>query len=227
MQLAEQVVHLPSARTILRRTGGTLLETTVIPLGLFYLLLATAGTRWGIAAGLTWSYIAVLRRVVTRSAVPGMLVLATLLITTRAVVALATGSAFIYLLQPTLGTFMIAGLFLLSAPLGRPIIAKLAEDFCPLPEALRTHPLVERFFLRLSVLWGVVHLINATATLWLLLHERIGTFLVVKTVASMSLTLVAAAGSYVWFRVTTRRGGLVLRWSLTADSAGQASPSGA
>ncbi|HET7408256.1 MAG TPA: VC0807 family protein [Mycobacteriales bacterium] len=214
MHLAEQVVHLPSARVIARRTTATLIESTIIPLALFYAVLATAGTRCGIIAGLSWSYAAVLRRIVSGRSVPGMLILATMLVTARAAIAFATGSAFVYFLQPTLGTFVIAGLFLLSVPMGRPIVAKLADDFCPLPESMRTHPHVERFFLRLSVLWGFVHLINATVTLWLLFHERIGTFLVVKSIGSMALTCLAALGSFVWFRVSMRRGGLVLRWSL-------------
>ena len=213
MHGAEQVIHLPSFRAIARRTTGTLLETTLVPLALFYAMLAAGGTRAGVAAGLAWSYAAVLRRVVGHGAIPGMLILGTLLITTRAVVAFSTGSAFIYLLQPTLGTFVIAALFLLSAPLRRPIIAKLANDFCVLPEAMLTNPVVERMFLRLSVMWGVVHLVNGSATLWLLLHERIGTFLVLKTTGSLALTAVAAGASYVWFRISMRRGGLVLRWS--------------
>ena len=48
-----------------------------------------------------------------------MLLIGALLMTARTVIALMTGSVFLYFLQPTLGTFMVAGLFLVSAPLGR------------------------------------------------------------------------------------------------------------
>jgi uncharacterized membrane protein len=118
---------------------------------------------------------------------------------------LATGSAFLYFLQPTLGTGLVAGVFIGSTLLGRPLAMRLAADFMPLPEALLAHDGVRRFFLRISLLWAGVFLANAGISLWLLVSQSLATFLWTRTVASLVLTAVAVAISTLAFRrcVTT------------------------
>ena len=63
-------VHLPSFRDLLRDGGKHLLESTIIPLVLFYLLLTLVGLDGGLIAALTWSMIALGRRVVMRKPIP-------------------------------------------------------------------------------------------------------------------------------------------------------------
>ncbi|MFL6139831.1 MAG: VC0807 family protein [Frankiaceae bacterium] len=206
------VIDLPSIPALLGRAARVFGESTVVPLGLFWLLLRYTSVTWAVIAALAWSYTGVIRRMVSGERVPGMLMLGSMLVTARAVVTLLTHSTFVYFLQPTLGTFLVAALFLVSVPLGRPLTEKLAHDFCPLPDRLLENVRFKRFLLRISLLWGLVFITNGTATLWLLLTRSVGDFLVVKSIASAGLTGSAILASIVWFRWSLRHEGVVLRW---------------
>jgi intracellular septation protein A len=188
-----------------RHATPHVLEATLIPLALFYGGLQFMGLWGALLAALIWSYTSLLRRLITRRRVSGMLVLGIIGLTARTALALATGSAFLYFLQPTLGTGLVAGFFIGSTLLGRPLAMRLAADFMPLPEALLARDGVRRFFLRISLLWAGVFLANAGISLWLLVSQSLATFLWTRTVASLVLTAVAVAISTLAFRrcVTT------------------------
>ena len=183
----------------------------LIPLAGFYLLFSAWGLTWALAATMVWTYGSIVRRIVAGQRVPAILVMGTALFTVRCLIALISHSVFLYFLQPTLGTFLVAALFLISVPLGKPLTEKLAHDFCPLPDGLVTRPAVRRFFLRLSLMWALVYLVNASATLALLLTQSTGRFLVMRSFSPL-LTGSAIALSYVWFRCSMRNQNLVLRW---------------
>jgi intracellular septation protein A len=191
---------VPRLAALARHATPHLLEATLIPLGLFYAGLQLLGLWGALLAALVWSYSALLRRLVTRRRVPGMLMLGIVGLTARTALALATGSAFLYFLQPTLGTVLVATVFLGSALLGRPLALRLAADLMPLPEALLAHQRVRRFFQRVSVLWAAVFLANAGISLWLLVSQSLATFLWTRTVTSLTLTGAAVAVSTLWFR---------------------------
>ena len=212
---ARHTIHLPAPRVVARTAATHLFEATIAPLALFYLVLGALGLHWALLAALGWSYASVARRLVLRQRVPGVLLLATGLFTVRTVIAMATGSAFVYFLQPTLGTFLVAGGFLLSVRLRRPLAERLAHDFCPLPASLLAHRRMRRFFLEISLLWALVYLANGAATLALLLTSSVGTFLVMKTLTSTLMTVAAIGASFAWFRRSLRDEGLVLRWART------------
>jgi hypothetical protein len=110
--------ELPRLRSLARHAIPHLIEATLIPLALFYGFLWIVGVWGALFAALGWSYAAILRRVVLRQSIPGLLVLGALGLTARTAVAFASGSVFIYFLQPTLTTVVIAGAFLLSVPAG-------------------------------------------------------------------------------------------------------------
>jgi len=190
-----------------------LLESTIAPLVLFYGLLSLTGLRIGLLAALGWCYAAMLVRMRHGKRIPGVLLLGAALLTVRTGLALATGSVFVYFLQPTLATFVLAGLFLVSIRSSQPLVERLAHDFCPLPESLMSTGKLRQFFLQLSLLWALVYAVNGAATLILLLTSSLGTFLVVRTIGSTALTVSAIACSYLWFRSSLRREGVVLRWA--------------
>src|SRR5207249_8694303 len=75
--------------------------------------------------------------------------------------------------------------------------ARLAADFCPLDAELQARPAVRRLCNRLSVLWGALNVLSGLTTIWLLTSQPVGTFLWTKTVASMTLTGVAASISII------------------------------
>src|SRR5918996_5931692 len=180
--------EIPRLRTLARHAVPHVVEGTIIPLGLFLLMLRFVGVWGAVLIGLGWTYTAVARRLLTRRPVPGILVLGAITLTARTVVAMVSGSVVVYFLQPTLGTALVAGAFLLSVPLGRPLAQRLARDFCPIPEDVLANTHVQQFFLRITLLWAVTQLANAAVTIWLLLSQSVATFLLAKTLVSWGLT---------------------------------------
>jgi uncharacterized membrane protein len=190
---------LPPLATLARHATPPLLETTLIPLGLFYGGLQLFGLWAALLAALVWSYTSLLRRLLPRRRVPGMLLLAIVGLTARTALALATGSAFLYFLQPTMGNGLVAAVFAGSVLLGRPLAQRLAADLLPLPQALLARRGVRRFFQQISLLWAAVFLANTGISLWLLLSQSLATFLWSRTLASLTLTGLAIIASTWWF----------------------------
>lgn len=202
--------EIPRLRRLARHAGPHLVESTLVPLVLFYASLWVIGVWAALAAALGWSYACIGRRLLAGRRVPGMLALGSAALTARTVISVASGSVFVYFLQPTLGTVVVAGTFLASVPAGRPLAAKLAADFCPLPEAFSAHPQVRQYFQRVSLLWAFVYFANAGATLWLLLSQSIAVFVVARTLLSGTVTVTTILVSATWFRRSMRRHGLLV-----------------
>lgn len=75
------------------------------PLGLFYLMLTLTNLTGGLLAALAWALTALVRRMVTRTPIPAVLWLTTGLLVVRTAIGYATGSVFLYFLQPTSQNF--------------------------------------------------------------------------------------------------------------------------
>jgi len=119
---------------------------------------------------------------------PAILILATVGITLRAIVYLCNHNAFVYFLQPILGTSVTAAILLLSIPLGRPLIARFAADFCPLHPDVKERPEVTRLFRRLTFLWAGVNATVAGVSLILLLTVPVSVFVGMKMLIAWSVT---------------------------------------
>jgi uncharacterized membrane protein len=202
-----------------RHALPSLLEGSIGPAALFYVTLLLIGFRGALIVALVWSYAAAGRRLVRRQRVPALLVLGLGLLTARSVIAFLTNSAFLYFVQPTAGTLMVAILFLVTALANRPFIERLAHDFCPLDEELMARPHVRRFFVRLSFLWSVVLLVNAGFVLWLLVASSLHAFVIERTLVTWTLTGCGIALSTLWFMRTMRRSGISVRFGGTPDVA--------
>jgi len=210
--------EIPRLRTLARHAAPHVLEGTIAPLALFLLTLHFVGVWGAVLIGLGWTYAAIARRMLTGRRVPGILVLGAVTLTARTVIAMASGSVVVYFLQPTLGTALVAGAFLLSVPLGRPLAERLARDFCPIPSKVLANTHVRRFFLRVTLLWAGTQLANAAVTFWLLFSQSLATFLVAKTLVSWGLTGGAIVVSTIWFRRSMTRHGILARRAAPAPS---------
>src|SRR3954447_1840198 len=197
-------LDLPPLRTMAWRALPRLIEGAVIPTLLFVGLLQLGGRWAAIAGALGWSILVVGTRLALRRPVPTIVLLGVSALALRTALAFAAHSSFVYFLQPTVGTATIGICLSPPAMAGRPLVLRLARDFCPLPDDVMAHGHLRRFFLGISVLWGVVELLNASLTLWLLLSQSLGTFVVVRTTMAHTLTIGAIAISVVWFRRVTR-----------------------
>jgi Protein of unknown function (DUF3159) len=206
-------LHLPSPRAFVRHALPGLIESTIGPAVLFYIVLVTAGFRGAIIAALSWSYLAFARRIWRRERVSGLLLLGVTLISLRTVVSFVTGSSFIYFAQPTLGTALVAVLFLLSVFARRPLAERLAHDFCPLDPEVMSHPFLRRFFLRISLMWCAVLAVNAGFVMWLLVESSLRAFVIERIVVSTTLTVGGIVLSTLWFLRVVRGAGMAVRWS--------------
>src|SRR5947209_4182996 len=65
LPLAANTIHLPAPRAFVRHALPGLLESTVGPVALFYVMLSVLGMRGALFATLGFSYLALGRRVVT------------------------------------------------------------------------------------------------------------------------------------------------------------------
>jgi intracellular septation protein A len=204
-------IHLPSFGSLLRHAGVPLLESTLIPLALFWVLFTQAGFDAGLFGALGWSALAIGRRLVLRRRLPAVLLISTVLLIARTVVGLWTGSAFFYFLQPTVQNFVFALALLVTLGFERPLLAKLADDFCPFPEALTGHPRIKRFFKRVSLLWAFVFLVNGATTLAVLTTQTVGNYLMVSTAGSYSMVALGIGLSLWWFRRSLAGEGIRLR----------------
>ncbi len=195
---------LPRLRDMARHAVPHAVEASLIPLVLFYGTLRVMGVWSALLASLAWCYVGLVRRLVRRQPVPGLLVIAALGLTARTVVAFASGSVFVYFLQPTLTTVLVAGAFLLSVPAGCPLAKRLATDMFPLPEALLARPAIERIFARITLLWGVINLVNAAVTLVLLLVMPVETYVLSKAAISAVVMVGGVLVSTWWFKRALR-----------------------
>ena len=147
------------------RSLPSLLEATVVPaLDLLRVLAARRSrSRDGLGAGRG--------RTAPSSVVSSAVIasrrfcmLAVLGLTVRTIVGFTSGT-FMYFLQPVVGTLVLAAVFLGSVFVGRPIIGRLASDFCPLSPEIANRPAVLRLFSGLTLLWAGVHFFSAATTL--------------------------------------------------------------
>lgn len=200
--------ELPALGTIARRAVPNLLEATIVPAGLFYVVLIHLGARAAMVATLAWSVGALARRLVGQQRVPSILVLSLLGLLARTTVGLASGSATLYFVQPVVTATVMGIVFLGSMALGRPLVAGLASDFCPLSPELAERPAVMRLFRRLTVLWAGVHLATAAITLGLLVSLPLATFVAIKTAACLAITAAGVWATLCWSLRTVRDEGL-------------------
>ncbi|MER5424752.1 VC0807 family protein [Streptosporangium roseum] len=198
-------VVLPRLTALVRQAVPKILEGVVAPLAVFYAALAVLGLTGALIAAVSWVYAGVGWRLVRRVPVPGTMILAAIAITVRALLGLWSGSAVLYFLQPELGTICISMVFLASVRLNRPLVQKLTLDYIHLPTAVLKHERVRRFFARITLLWAFVLLANSAVSIWLLLHQSIGTYLLVRTSVVALISGLAVAVSVYAFRRVLRR----------------------
>jgi hypothetical protein len=205
-------VRLPSLFGTARHASKSVIEGVVVPLALFYGCLTLFGFRAAIVAALAWSLAAFGARLVWGQRPSAILVLGTVFLIFRTAVSFASGSAFLYFVQPSAASILTAFIFVGSAIVKRPIIERMARELCPLQPELFQRPAVQRFFVQISLLWAAVLLSQAAITIWLLLSTSLRDFLLERAIASYSLTAVAIAISTLWFHHSMRRDGVRVSW---------------
>jgi hypothetical protein len=198
----------PILRAVARRTFPRMLEASIVPALLLYLIVLLFTFELATLAIVAWTFGAVARRRYHQQPVPGLLVLAAVGVTVRTALALWSGSTVVYFLQPIGATTAVALLFLASVAFGRPLVGRLAADFFPFAPEIADLPAVVRLFRGLTVLWSVVQLVKAAATLAMLGTMPVTTYIACRTIATLALTAIGIYLTITWSLRTARREGL-------------------
>ena len=199
----------PGLLTIVKRVALSLLIACLVPAALFCSVTVVAGVWPAILAALAWSYGAIAWRAATGRRTSGLLILTAIVMTGRTVVALLADSTFLYFLQPIISDGVVATAFLLSLATARPLVARLAGDFYPMDHELHLRPGIKRLFWRLTLLWALLCLGKAAATLWMLLALDVETFVLVRDASLQTINVVAVAGTIALAVRVARKEGLL------------------
>ena len=199
----------PSLRAVVRRVGLSLLVACLVPATLFYTCLRLEGVWTAILVALGWSYGAIAWRALTGRRTSGLLILTALLMTGRTGVAVLTDSTYLYFLQPIISDGLVGIAFIVTLATARPMVARLAGDFYPMDDDLHLRPRIRRLFWCLTLMWALLCLGKATATLWLLQSQSLDTFVLVKSVSALLVNGLAVAATIGAATLVARREGLL------------------
>jgi hypothetical protein len=186
-------IQRPHLRAIVRRLTLNLLFASVIPGVLFYLCFVAVNVWLALAVALGWCYGAMLWRLCTKRPSSGLLWLTVIGLTARTLLAVGTGSTFLYFLQPALGDALTALVFLISLATATPIVARVASDFYPMTSEVSQRPRIQRLFWNLTLLWAGICLVRAGVTVWLLQALSLSTFVTVRTMLNPVIGVTGAA----------------------------------
>ena len=194
----------PRVSDVVSRTAASIGVACLIPAAVFSFIMMAFSVTPALLAALAWGVGVVCWRASTQRRPSGLLLLTLAILTVRTVVALATGSTFVYFLQPILANAAVAAVFLGSLLTTRPAVEWLAADFFPMDDGIAARPAVRRLFWRLTLMWGLLIAVKGVVSLWLLQSQSLVHFVVIKTVAISALTAVGAAAT-IWAAVLVAR----------------------
>jgi hypothetical protein len=206
-EVTDPAPERPHLRAIIRHLSLSILMANVVPSVLFYLCMVVGNVWMALIAALCWCYGAMAWRLSTKRRTSGLLIITMVGLTAKTLLAFASGSTYVYFLQPAITDAFIAAMFLSSLTTARPVVARLAGDFYPMNADIAERPRIQRLFWNLTLFWAIIAFAKAVVTLWLLEEFPLVTFVAVKgifilaTIAAGTAVTLATA-----FRVARAEG---------------------
>jgi hypothetical protein len=219
-----QVIDMPGLRPIAKHLLTALLIVSLLPMAVFYTTMSMFGLRAAALVTVTVYYGGLLVKVVRHKPILAAALLTAGLLSIRTAVMFLNGSAFVYFVQPVAGTLGLATAIAATALAGRPILDRLAHEFCPFPDELSARLRKSQFFTRLSIVWATTYVINAVGTVWLLSTMSVSGFVVFKSLLGPTLTTGAVVASLLYFRIAMRNQNVCIRWDRGASALGRLTP---
>jgi hypothetical protein len=208
-----ECLELPRPVQLARTTGWNLAESFGLPLGSYVL----AAWLWGRDAGVLAMLAAIwvtagIRKLVTGS-IPGLLTISVIVLTVQAVVAMATGNLWIFLVHFPLANLGLCIVFARTARGHSPLAARLAAEViglrCPETHQPRLHP----FFQHVTALWAGIFLLLAVSLGALLATVPVKTYVLVWAITTVALIVAGVGVSVLWLRSVLRRLGIGFRFA--------------
>jgi hypothetical protein len=206
-------LELPRPLQLLRVVAWSLSESLGLPVAAFALAAWLGGRNAGLLAGLGAIWITIGVRKLATGSVPGLLAISAIAGSIQTAVVLATGNLWIFLVHFPLANLCLCILFARTARGPKPLCAQLAAEMIALRQPACHHPGLDRFFQGATWLWAGVFLLLAACLAALLATEPTATFLLLCTVATITLIAGGIGASVLWFRSVLRRHGLRLRFA--------------
>jgi hypothetical protein len=185
------------------------LMANIIPGALFYLCMRAGNVWTALIVALVWCYGTMAWRLSTKRRTSALLCVTVIGLTAKTVLALASGSTFVYFLQPAVNDGLVAMFFLLSLITARPIVARLAHDFFPMSDEVAKRPRLQQLFWRLTMLWAFICLMKSVVTLWMLESMSLVTFVAVKSILTPTVLIAGAAVTVVLAHRVAKTEGLL------------------
>lgn len=206
-------LELPRPLQLLRVMVWSLSESLGIPVAAFALAAWLGGRNAGLLAGLGAIWITIAVRKLASGSVPGLLAISAIVLSIQTAVVLASGNLWIFLVQFPLANLCLCILFARTARGPKPLCAQLAAEMIALRQPASHHPGLHRFFQGVTWLWAGVFLLLTACLAALLATEPTATFLLLCTVATITLIAAGIGASVLWFRSVLRRLGLRLHFA--------------
>jgi hypothetical protein len=181
--------HRPKLGKIIKHLALSLLMANVIPSLLFFLCLRAGNVWTALIAALVWCYGAMAWRIGTKRPVSGLLLISMIGLTAKTVLAVASGSTFVYFLQPAVTDGVVATLFLLSLATARPVVARLAADFYPMNDDVAGRPAIQKLFWRLTLFWATLCFAKSIVTVFMLENMSTVTFVEAKSIFVLAVVI--------------------------------------
>jgi hypothetical protein len=185
--------HRPKLGKIMKHLALSLLMANVIPSVLFFLCLRAGNVWTALIAALVWCYGAMAWRIGTKRPVSGLLLISMIGLTAKTVLAVASGSTFVYFLQPAVTDGIVALLFLVSLATARPVVARLAADFYPMNDDVAGRPAIQKLFWRLTLFWATLCFAKSIVTVFMLENMSTVNFVEAKSIFVLAVVVGGAA----------------------------------
>lgn len=206
-------LELPRPLLVLRTMAWNLGESVGFPIAAFAIAAWLGGRNAGLISGVAAVWVAAAIRKLATGSVPGLLIISAIVLTVQSAAAIATGNLWIFLLHFPFANLALCLLFARTARGPNPLCAKLAAEMICLRQPATYQPGLHRFFQGATWLWSGVFLTLAVCLAVLLGVEPVPTFLLLTTVATITLICAGVAASILWLRSVLRRLGLSLRFA--------------
>jgi hypothetical protein len=206
-------LEVPRPLRLLLTAGWSLAESAGLPVAAYAVAAWLDGRDAGLVAGLVAIWLTVVIRKVATGSVPSLLTISAVVLTVQAVVVLATGELWLFLLQFPLANLCLCVVFARTASGPDPLVARLAAEVVALRQPAAHHPGLHRFFQGATWLWAGIFLLLTAGLAVLMFTEPAGVFLMLSTVATIGLVIAGTAASALWFLSALRKLGLRLRFA--------------
>jgi len=210
---AEDDLEIPRPLRLLLTAAWSLTESAGLPVAAYAIAASADGRDAGTIAALAAIWLMVVIRRVATGSVPSILAISALVLTVQAVVVLATGELWLFLLQFPLANLARCVMFARTASGPDPLVARLAADVVALRQPAVGHPGLHRFFQRATWLWAGIFLLLTAVLAGLMTTVSAGTFMMLFTVTTVALTAAGTGASALWFFAVLRKAGLRLRFA--------------